>query len=76
MHALEVGADVGGVLIAEIAILLQRLMNDALEVRRKIGIQPQRRDRLSIEDGIENFSGALAAEGKLPGCHFVQHRAK
>ena len=40
------------------------------------GLMPSRRRRLAIEDGVEDFGGAVAAEGKLARGHFVEDGAE
>ncbi len=71
-QALKVGADVGGVLIAEVAIFLEALADDFFESGREIGIEAKRRDGSSIEDFFEDDAGGFAVEGKLAGGHFVE----
>ena len=38
LQALQVGADVGGVLVAEVAVFLQRFVDDVFELRGQVGI--------------------------------------
>ena len=42
--ALQIGAHFGGVLVAQLTVLLQRFVDDALQLRRYVGIQPHGRD--------------------------------
>jgi hypothetical protein len=42
-EALQVGAHVGGALIAQVAIFFEQLVQDFFEVRRQFGIQAKRR---------------------------------
>ncbi len=48
MQALEIGAHIGGALIAQIAILLERLVNDPLQFRAE--------DRDSVAPARSEFS--------------------
>src|ERR1700690_4564532 len=76
MQALEVRAHIGGALIAEIALLLERLVNDALELRREFRIQANGRRRNLIENGIEYCRRSGSLESHVARGHFVEHHAK
>ena len=39
-------------------------------------MQPRRRQRRSVEDGIEYDAGSLSAEGQRSRRHFIEHRAE
>jgi hypothetical protein len=57
-------ANVGGGLVAQITVLLQRLVNDALELRRRFGIQPHGSRHRAIQDRFENH--ASPRKGSVP----------
>ena len=42
LQALQIGAHVGGVLVAQVAIFFERLVDDVFELARQIGIQTHR----------------------------------
>src|ERR1039457_2000450 len=54
LQTLEVGAYFRSVLVAQVAILFQALIDDALQLRRQVWIQPHRGRRSAVEDAIEN----------------------
>ena len=63
-------------LVTQPAILFQRLLDDPLEFRGQLRIEPRRRYRRLVKDGIENGGGCCAPERRRPRTHFVKHRAK
>src|SRR5580700_2435198 len=75
-EALQIGAHFSRALVAEIAVLLQRLVDDVFQLGWHVGIQPQRWRRYRIQNGFEDESGAFPTE-RQPACsHLVQHCAK
>ena len=54
LQPLQVGAHVGGVLVAQVAVFLQRLVDDLFQLRRNITIETNRRGRIRIEDCLED----------------------
>ncbi len=75
-QALQVRAQLGCRLIAQITILLQTLVDDALQLRRSFGIQPHGSNRRRVENRSEDNSGSFAAERQRAGRHFIQDRAE
>ena len=73
LQPLQVGAHVRGVLIAQVAVLLQRLGDDSFQFRRNIGIQPHRSHGSAIQNGVKNCRRTLAPEGQLAGSHLMEH---
>jgi len=63
-------------LVAEIAVFVQTLVDDAFQFYWYFGIQPDWRGRRGIEDGLENDSRAFAPERHHTGCHFVENSAE
>ncbi len=76
LQPFQISADFGRALITNLPIFLQCLADNVLKLCREIGIQPQLRCRLLVQDRIEDRSRAVAAKGKHARRHFVQHRAK
>ena len=75
-QALEVRAYIGGAAVPKLPVLLQRLVDDGLELRRHVRVDARRRRRLPIEELIENHCRRLATEGRMPGRHLVQDDAE
>ncbi len=73
---LQVGAHLGGILIAQVAVFLQRLVDHLFQPGRQIGIQPHRSNRKPVHDAIEDHGRGVAAEGQLSGRHLVKHDAE
>src|SRR5438876_1193369 len=69
LESLQVGDQVGGVLVTHIAVLLERLVDNRLELRRDFGIQPYRRRRRLVENCAEDDRGSAAAERLAPRGH-------
>ncbi len=69
----QVGAHLGSALVAQIAILLERFVDHAVEFGGKHRIEPRRRHRRTIEDGIEDHRGRAALERQRSGGHLIEH---
>jgi hypothetical protein len=76
LQALQIRPHVGRALITQIAVLLQSLVDDALQFRGYIGIQPNRGGGRAIENGFENHCRTLAPERHGAGGHLVHDRAE
>ena len=73
LQALEVRADLAGVLIAKLAILFQALANDAFQFLRQPGIQLSHSRRRAIQDAVKNQFPAVAVKRWCTSRHFVHH---
>ena len=76
LQPLQVGSQVGRVLVAQVPIFLQRLVDDSLQLHRHFAVQPHRRGRALVQDGVKNGCRSVALEGQQPGGHFVEHGAE
>ena len=63
-QALEFGAHFGGVLEAQVAVFFQGAIDDVFQPGGKIRIDADGRGRSAIEDGFEDQTGGVAAEGE------------
>ena len=72
LKALKIGADVGGVVVAEVAIFLEAFGDDFFELEREFGIEAERRSWFAAEDFFEDDAGGFAGEGQLASGHFVE----
>ena len=72
---LEVGAQLGGRLVAHLAVLFEGLLDDLLELRRQLRIDAGRRRRLPVQDGAQD-DGRIPAEGPASRGHLVEHEAE
>src|SRR5579859_4869394 len=63
-------------LVAEIAVFLKALGDDAFEFWREIGIQAHRRGGSCVENGLEDDARAFTAEGKSACRHLVEDGAE
>src|SRR5439155_26051479 len=66
---LQVGAHLGSVLIAKIAVFLQGLVDDPLEFDWDVGIQAHRMNGISVKNGVENDSRTFLTKRKC----FIRH---
>ncbi len=76
LEALQIGAHLGSVLVAQVAIFFERLVDDVLKLERQVGIQADRHQGSAIQDGVEDHAGSVAAKGREPGSHFVEDDAE
>ena len=76
LQPLEVRANLAGVLIAKLSILLQALADDARQFRGSAGIQPSHRHRRAIQNAVEDRPRAVTVKRRRAGRHFVQHDAE
>ena len=74
--ALEVGLEVGRVLIAKIPFLLERGVDEVVEAWRRVGIEQHRRHRCAVEDRVEDHRRGAADERLAAGDHLVQDHAE
>ena len=73
LQPLEIGADLGCVLVPKVAILLETFVDDSFQLERHVGIEAHRGNRRAIENPVCNDAGTVAAEWQRPGCHLVEH---
>src|SRR5262249_40363707 len=71
---LQVTANIGRALIAQIAILLQSLRDNSLEVRRNLRVNAGDRGRVAIENCIEDDAGRVAGIRLTSRCHFLEQQ--
>jgi len=76
LEALEVGAEFGRALGADVAVLLQGFINCARKARRQVGIQSKRWSGSFVEDGVEDGGGSVPVKGESASSHFVKDHAK
>ena len=76
MQALQVRADIGGMLIAQVAVLLDSLLDDLFQLGRNFGTQLARRSGSAIQNGVTDLRRRLALECLLPRRHFIQYQAE
>ena len=74
LGTLQIGAQVRGTLIAEVAFLLESVVDDVVQLRRHVRIEVNRRDRGPIENRVEDDGSSRPAEGLPPRDHLVQDR--
>jgi len=74
LQAFQVGTQISSMLVAQIAILLERLVNDPFQFGGQVGIQPYRGHGRLVQDGIKQVGGRGSPEWQLGGGHLVQHR--
>src|SRR5262249_19159261 len=73
LQALEVGASLRSVLVAEAPVLLQALDNDTVQLYRDRGVKADRTNWTLVQDGIEDGPNRVAAERRSPGGHLIEH---
>ena len=76
LHALQIGSHIGRALIADVAILFERLGNQPIEIGGHIRIQLQRSRRSATEDLVRHHTGRRSPERQHAGRHLVEHDAE
>src|SRR5262249_1472311 len=72
--ALKVFGHLARPAIAVLAVLRQRLQNDALEMRREVLVETRRRNHLDVADFFERRKVGFAEEQAIADDEFVQNR--
>src|SRR3990172_1452235 len=75
-QSFEIGSQFSSSLAANVAILLQRFLDDLLQLRRHQRIQPRRRNWIAIKNRFKN--DGIAGTGKCLSthCHFIKDKSK
>ena len=76
METLEVAQYVGCVLIAQLAILLERLVDDVLQLGGQRRVEPRRGHRRLAENPFEDHRRGRAGKWLRASRHLVQHDAE
>ena len=76
LQALQVGQQVGGGLVADAAVLLERLVDDAFQFGGQFRVQAPGRYRGPVQDGIEDDRGGSAGKRQAPCRHLVEDGAE
>ena len=72
LQPLEVSADIGSVLVAQVAVLLQGLLDDLFQLGGDLRVQAHRRHRGAVQDGLEDHRRGIATERHDAGSHLVE----
>src|SRR5690242_7272545 len=75
-QALELRTQIGGMLIAQVAVLFEGPADDVLQFPGDLGVQPHRLYRNLVQNGVENSSRTVSLERLESGGHFVQYDAE
>ena len=76
LEAFEVGAEIGSVLIAEVAVFFEGFVDDAFEFGRDFRVEANRCGRVSMENAVEYRGRSVALEREGSGGHFVENRSE
>jgi hypothetical protein len=76
LQTLKIGAHVGSVLIAEVAIFFESFADDEFQAGRNAWIQMRRRSGVQMKNEAADFAGAGAVERNSSGGHFVEDGAE
>ena len=75
-QALQIAAQLGGGLVAQVAIFFEGFSDDFFQLGGKHRIDRAWRGGRAIQNGIENNRRGIAVERRLARGHFVEHRAE
>ena len=73
LEPLQVGAHLGSVLVAQVAIFLQALVDDPFEFDWEVGIQAHRRYGVSFKNAVEDDSRTFPSERQRSRRHLVEN---
>ena len=73
---LQIGAHLGGDLIAEIAVFLEELVENALEFRRNGAVQLHRRNGSGVQNVSKDDGGSGTWKRKRAGDHLIENGPK
>src|SRR5580698_6270007 len=76
LQAPEIAAEIGGRLVAQLAVLFKQLIKALLQLGRKRGIELRGGSGIALEDGIEDDGGSAAGKRQGAGRHLVDDRAE
>src|SRR5207244_10664228 len=76
LQAFQVGAKLGGRLVTEGGIFLQRLVENIFKGQGQSGIQLRRRNRRRMQDASENEGSGRAGKWNHARGHLRKHSAK
>jgi len=76
LQPLEVGAEVGRVLVAKVTVFFEGFGDDAFEFSGEIGIEADSGGGCAVENAFENDARGVAAERQRAGGHFIEDGAK
>src|SRR5579864_60968 len=71
LQALQIGAHVGGVLVAQVAVFFKRLVNYVFQLRGQVWVQADGRNRGTVENRLKNEGGCFSAKWQHPCTHLV-----
>src|SRR6516162_8222440 len=71
LHLLEIGASVRGMLVTQVAVLLQAFADDLVEFGRNVGVNSYRGHWRALQNRIENQGRRLPSERKAAGRHLI-----
>ena len=75
LQPLQIGSHFRSVLVAQIAILLESLVDDLFQLGRNVGIQ-RTAEQAPGSEWLRKSSSTFATEGQLAGRHLVENGAK
>ena len=76
LQTAKVGAEIGGGLVAELAIFLEGFVEDVLQVGREVAVDGSGRWGMVVEELVEDDGAGGSAEGVVCGGHFVEDNAE
>jgi len=76
LQSLQIRSHVGCVLVAQVAIFLQRLVDDVFQLRRHIGIQPDHGHRGAVHDGLTDHRRTFSVKRQITRRHLIEHRTE
>jgi hypothetical protein len=70
----QVGLELGRRLVTQVPVLLERLVEDPLQLGRHRGVRLGERPRRAVQDRLEDEGLRVSRKGEGPGRHLVEHR--
>ena len=76
LQALQVGANIGRVLVTQVAIFFERFIDDVFKFRRQIRIQPDRGHGRAIQNRLKDECRSVSSKRHHACRHLVEHGSK
>ena len=76
LEAGQVGTQIRRALVADVAVLVEGLVNNVFQIDRQGGIHSNCRSRLFVKDRIEQSGGGVTAKRERSCRHLIKHSAK
>src|SRR5271154_4918400 len=76
LQALQIRAEIGGALVAQVAILLHGFVDQLFKLEGNVRVEADGGDRSFVQDAVENRAGTVAFERQNAGSHLEENNSE